>query len=33
MDRILSQSVSQIDPATDAAVRAKFQIAFQGRFA
>jgi trimethylamine---corrinoid protein Co-methyltransferase len=33
MDRILAQSGSLIDPATDAAVRAKFQIAFQGRFA
>jgi trimethylamine--corrinoid protein Co-methyltransferase len=33
MDRILSHSGSLIDPATDAAVRAKFQIAFQGRFA
>jgi trimethylamine--corrinoid protein Co-methyltransferase len=33
MDRILSQSGSLIDPATDAAVRAKFQIAFEGRFA
>ncbi|MGR3505793.1 MAG: trimethylamine methyltransferase family protein [Paracoccaceae bacterium] len=33
MDRILAQSGSQIDPVTDAAVRAKFQIAFEGRFA
>ena len=31
MDRILAHSGSLIDPATDAAVRARFQIAFQGR--
>ena len=31
MDRILAHSGSLIDPATDAAVRAKFQIAFDGR--
>jgi len=31
MDRILSQAVSMVDPAVDEAVRAKFQIAFDGR--
>ena len=31
MDRILSQAGPQVDPVVDAAVRAKFQIAFEGR--